>query len=205
MGYTTVFDGSVDLVPSLNEAQIAYLKQLCDTRRMKRKPKGLSCPYATAVGFKDLGTEGEFFVSGTGCAGQDTTPDVTNSNEPPGTQPGLWCNWTPTDDGSKIVWNKQEKFYEYERWLQYIMEKFMTPWGISCAGEILCSGEDPTDMTVLSVANNVVTVSRIRGKDLTKWKPIARKIWKEWNDAQTASFKRYMEARKQEQQAQAQV
>ncbi|HVK36196.1 MAG TPA: hypothetical protein VM428_11120 [Microlunatus sp.] len=43
MGYTTEFTGFVTVSPPLNPAEIAYLDQFSDTRRMNR-PAG---PYAT--------------------------------------------------------------------------------------------------------------------------------------------------------------
>ena len=51
-------------------------------------------------------TAGPYAVADTGFRG----PDVKDYNRPPQGQPGLWCDWTPTDDGSAIRWNGTEKF-----------------------------------------------------------------------------------------------
>ena len=122
MGYTTVFQGSFTLQPALTESQRAYLLQFSETRRMKRNPVGLEDPVVLAAGISDLGTDAEFYVSG-----EDEDPNVIDCNKPPGSQPSLWNQWIPNHDGSKLEWNKVEKFYEYDMWLKYIIEKFLIP------------------------------------------------------------------------------
>jgi hypothetical protein len=92
MGYTTEFDGQVTVTPPLNEHEVAYLRRFADTRRMARA-KG---PYYTGAGFR----------------GQDDEADVTDYSHPPAGQPGLWCQWVPTDDGTGIEWDGGEKFYD---------------------------------------------------------------------------------------------
>jgi hypothetical protein len=121
MGYTTVFHGSIELQPALNERQIAFLKKLSETRRMRRNGQDLTDPDAAAVGLPGVGIEGEFFVNGPGFAGQDEPGDVLDPNNPPMRQPGLWCHWVPSDDGTRIIWNRMEKFYEYVPWLKYTL------------------------------------------------------------------------------------
>ncbi|KAJ3275678.1 hypothetical protein HK104_003862, partial [Borealophlyctis nickersoniae] len=154
MGYTTVFKGEFKLEPTLNKPQMDYLQKFSETRRMKRNPDMLVDSTAEAVGFADLGADGEYFVSGAGFAGQDNTPDVLDHNEPPGKQPSLWCQWVPNEDGTALIWNGAEKFYEYHEWLKYIIEKFMMPWGIKCNGTMLCCGEDPKDASEIQVVDN---------------------------------------------------
>ena len=40
--------------------------------------------------------------------------------------PAYWCDWTPTGDGSALIWNGAEKFYRSEQWLSFI-DIFLCP------------------------------------------------------------------------------
>ncbi|MFD3999921.1 hypothetical protein [Streptomyces rubiginosohelvolus] len=148
MGYSTEFTGYVTVSPPLNPAEIAYLDQFSDTRRMNR-PAG---PYATTDDiYADLGFEGY--------------------NRPPEGQPGLWCNWEPTRDGTAIKWNGVEKFYDADAWMAYLIDHFLQPGGKAQGhpgfedftfdhvvnGEIKAQGEDPDDTWTLHVTSNAVT------------------------------------------------
>src|SRR5690349_23867728 len=84
MGYTTYFNGSIDIVPPLNEDEISFLKDFATTRRMHR-------------------ANGPLFVKGEGHYGQGHGPDeIYDSNRPDPDQPGLWCQWVPSEDGTYI-------------------------------------------------------------------------------------------------------
>jgi glycerophosphoryl diester phosphodiesterase len=74
MGYTTDFIGHIDITPSLNGAEAAYLEAFSESRRWSR-PGG---PYAVPA---DPSAE----ETGRGRA----------FNVPPEGQPGLWCDWGP--------------------------------------------------------------------------------------------------------------
>lgn len=120
------------------------------------------------------GNEGEFFIG-------DETTGVIDYNTPPGQlgysknfnvrytenekrikegkcQPGLWCKWIIED--KKLVWNGCEKFYYYVEWLQYMINKFFTPWGITLNGEIEWQGDDNSDLGKIVVENNVITIKK---------------------------------------------
>lgn len=148
MGYTTEFTGHVTVSPPLNPAEIAYLDKFADTRRMNR-PAG---PYATTDDrYSDLGR-----------IGYNTSPEG---------QPGLWCNWEPTRDGTAIKWNGFEKFYDADAWMAYLIDHFLQPGGKAQGhpgfedftfdhvvnGEIKAQGEDPDDTWTLHVTSNAVT------------------------------------------------
>lgn len=156
MGYTTDFYGSFQLDKPLTEPQMAYLKQFAETRRMKRDAAKTALrpdPTREAVGLP-IGTDGEFFVGEGGHAGQNSSPDIMQYNDPPSTQPGLWCQWIPNEDGTAIEWDGGEKFYEYKEWLVYLIENFLRPWGYVLNGEVEWQGEDREDRGVLIVENN---------------------------------------------------
>jgi len=145
MGYTTDFEGSFNITPVLSQKDNEFLTKFSETRRMARR-----------VG-PEYGIEGEFYVDGTGWAGQDSDKNVINYNRPPSTQPGLWCQWVPTDDGSELVWNGGEKFYNYVEWLQYLIDKILAPRGYTLNGECQWFGEERDDVGVIIVKNNIVT------------------------------------------------
>lgn len=154
MGYTTEFQGEIKIDPPLNEQEIAYLRKFAETRRMKRK-------------------NGPYFIEGTDMFGQGRDPDVIDHNSPDPSQPGLWCQWVPTDDGTALMWDEGEKFYESEHWMMYIINHFIgtnpiakkeLPFlqGHTCNGEILAQGESITDRWKLIVKDNKVTTEDLQ-------------------------------------------
>lgn len=149
MGYTTDFWGKYELDRPLDDKTWTFLRKLSETRRMKRHvdPK--------------YGVEGEFYVDGKGLLGQDSDDTVVNYNYPPKTQPSLWCNWTPTEDKKHIAWNQAEKFYKYDRWLIYIIEKILKPRGYILNGAIKWQGEDLAGQGYLVVIDNTVLKSPV--------------------------------------------
>jgi hypothetical protein len=98
MGYTTEFEGVIKVDPPLSAAEVNYLNKFSDSRRMKRE-------------------NGPYYVA-------DDEADVLEYNTPPIGQPGLWCQWIPTDDGTGIEWDGGEKFYNAAEWMQYIIDHF---------------------------------------------------------------------------------
>ena len=150
MGYTTDFSGQVNVDPPLNQAEIEYLNKFNRTRRMKRG-------------------KGPYFVDGSGWYGQGLDADVTDYNNPPAGQPGLWCQWRPTDDGTAIEWDGGEKFYNSVEWMEYLIEHFLKPGAVAANelsflqanhvlnGTIKAQGEDMDDRWKLVVTDNVVS------------------------------------------------
>ncbi len=151
MGYTTDFTGYMKIDPPLNPEQISYINKFSETRRMARDPEKaskLSDPLREAVGLP-IGEDGCYFVGGAGFAGQDKDDSVTHPNNPPVGQPGLWCHWVISGDGTGLEWDYGEKFYEFELWLEYIQVHFLTPWGSKLNGEIDWQGEEWDDKGIL--------------------------------------------------------
>ena len=147
MGYTTDFEGAFKLNRKLRKTDQDFLNALANTRRMKRK--GMDPKY---------GVDGEFYVGGAndGNFGQFDNKCVVDCNTPPKTQPGLWCQWVPSEDGKTIVWDGNEKFYKYVEWLTYIIDKILKPRGYVLNGEVYWSGEEQGDVGFIVVQNNVV-------------------------------------------------
>ena len=162
MGYTTEFQGQINIDPPLNKDEIEYLKKFAASRRMNRR----SGPYYADE--EDSSTFGR------------EDPDIIDYNRPPDGQPGLWCDWVPTDDGVAIIWDGMEKFYNAEEWMAYIINHFLKPdaevqklvdgivvphpfvnftFDHVLNGRIDAQGEDPDDRWILIVEDNVVKVA----------------------------------------------
>lgn len=79
--------------------------------------------------------------------------------------PGIWCQWTVggeeelSDDNLDIIaWDGGEKFYNYVEWLQYIIDRFLVPWGYVMNGEVDYRGEDWDDIGTIKVKDNKITI-----------------------------------------------
>lgn len=147
MGYTTEFNGSFRFNKPLDAETHKLLTGLATTRRMARK--GLGAEY---------GTEGEFFVNGAGFMGQGEDKTVIDHNRPPKTQPSLWLQWIPNDDGTELAWDGNEKFYSYVNWLEYLIDKILAPRGYSISGEVTYQGEDSEDFGKIVANDNDISV-----------------------------------------------
>jgi len=144
MGYTTDFSGRFELNKQLSPKMAQYLKLFNETRRMQRTTDEV------------FGVQGEFFVFGGGDFGQNHEPNIIDFNTPPSTQPGLWCQWTPSDDNMGIEWDGGEKFYYYSDWLVYLIHKVLAPNGYVLNGVVTWQGEEIGDVGEIIVENNRV-------------------------------------------------
>jgi len=113
MGYTTEFDGSIELAPPLSLTQFKQLESFAAAQH-----------------------EGGF--------------------------PGYYCQWVPNSDGTALVWDGGEKFYNASEWMQYLIDHFIEPWGIKADGVINAEGEDHGDTWRLHVDDNEVSVTRAK-------------------------------------------
>ena len=144
MGYTTDFSGRFELNKELTPKMAQYLKMFNETRRMGRNTDEV------------FGVQGEFFVFGGGNFGQNQEPNIIDYNKAPSTQPGLWCQWTPSDDNMGIEWDGGEKFYYYSDWLVYLIYKVLAPNGYVLNGVVTWQGEEIGDVGEIIVENNRV-------------------------------------------------
>lgn len=148
MGYTTIFGGSVAVDPPLNEAEVSYIEAFAATRHMDRE-------------------QGPYFVDGS--HGRDES-GVRDSNRPDASQPGLWCQWVPTEEADGLEWDGGEKFYDAAEWMQYLIDHFLRPGAHAQGkpgfeefsfdhvvdGTINAQGEEAEDIWRLAVVNNRV-------------------------------------------------
>lgn len=164
MGYTTHFDGQIQISPPLSREEVEYLNKFSGTRRMNRQ-------------------QGPYYVDGSrGILGRKEDPDhgVLDYNSPPAGQPGLWCQWVATDDGTALEWDGGEKFYDSPQWMQYLIDHFIGPRpraafqlpflkGHNLNGVIDAQGEESSDRWRLIVRDSKVyeqqaTVAWIEGE-----------------------------------------
>ena len=160
MGYTTDFSGSLSFNKPVEKWLVDYLDKFNETRRMKRDPEKIKKVFPNWKDFcfnGDLGTEGEYFVGGLGFCGQDSDASVLDHNYPAKTQPGLWCQWKVTEDA--LEWDGGEKFYNYEEWLEYLIDNFFEPLGYILNGEIAWQGEENDDFGTISVEDNIISMN----------------------------------------------
>lgn len=150
MGYHSTFRGEFKLNKPLTVKDYKFLKKFSETRRMKR-----NLP-------EEYGVEGEFYVDGKGYGGQDKDSTIIDYNSPPSTQPGLWCHWTPNEDGDAIVWDGGEKFYSYVEWIQYLIDKILSPKGYVLNGEVFWEGEDYMDEGKIVIKDNIVETKTVK-------------------------------------------
>lgn len=143
MGYTTDFVGSFKITPALSNHDKEFLVKFAETRRMKRNIEG-------------YGVDGEFYVDGGGSFWQDRDETVVDYNQPPSTQPGLWCQWVPSEDGTELMWDGNEKFYNYVEWLEYLIKSILSPRGYKVNGEVEWQGEERDDRGMIVVNDNTV-------------------------------------------------
>ena len=194
MGYSTDFFGSLSLSRPTTIVEKNYLDKLAETRRMQRDVNKLmeihkgkhGYPFAKDKTNPDevYGFKGEYFVGGSGYAGQNFDGSVIDGNSASGEiswkdykgdwdlrnelqktlnadkikQPGLWLQWELNEDGTELAWNGSEKFYNYIEWLQYLIQHFFEPWGIKLNGEIEWVGEDSSDRGKIVVVDNNVEI-----------------------------------------------
>lgn len=144
MGYTTDFNGQFTLNKKLDDETYDLLIGLNETRRMKRNvdPK--------------YGCDGEFYVENRNNFGQDREGNIVDYNTPPRTQPGLWCQWRPTEDRLQLEWDQGEKFYGYVEWIVYLIDKILAPRGYVLNGIVNWSGEEMGDIGSIIVEENKV-------------------------------------------------
>lgn len=76
-------------------------------------------------------------------------------------QPYSYCQWCITPEKCGIEWDGGEKFYDYVKWLQYIIDQIAP---IQLSGDVSYSGEDSTDNGVLRIIKGQVI--QINNKDL---------------------------------------
>jgi hypothetical protein len=160
MGYSTEFSGHFTITPPLNAAEVDYLRKFSDSRRFRRDASPDGAPYAVEPS--------DFTLTGSEAA--ELRASGGNYNGTPDGQPGLWCDWWPTTDGTAYVWNGSEKTYASAAWLRYLIEHFLGPDGAAKGqpgfeaftfdhvlnGVVQAQGDDGDDRWALIIEDNTV-------------------------------------------------
>ena len=161
MGYTTDFNGSLKFNKEVTEELREYINRFSSTRRMPRnndKIKELYPNWAELCFRGELGNNGEYFAPISYDHGQERDDSIIDYNGwKESVHPGLWCQWVI--EGNELVWDGGEKFYEYEEWLQYLIDNFFEPLGYVLNGEIEWQGEEYDDFGIIEVNDNMITMN----------------------------------------------
>lgn len=85
--------------------------------------------------------------------GRDT-PGLWNRDESEGGFKfrGVWCQWVPTSDGTALEWNGEEKFYEADGWMRYLIDQLLKPGAAASTS----GGEQYAGFSFDHTANGVV-------------------------------------------------
>ena len=147
MGYTTDFEGEIDITPQLPSDYVAKINEMASQRNNT---------------YGD-GDEGSFDHVLHGKRGK-TPPTEGLRNSAWTAVPGCWCQWVLRQDiGRTIIeWDGGEKFYDYTPWLAYLVSliKRDNP-GSKFSGTINWAGEDKNDLGQLRVSADGTVSSHV--------------------------------------------
>ncbi len=152
-GYDTQFTGEFRLNKELSPELYKYLRFFSAQKRVKWD----NLP-------EEFGTDGEYYYEGMddyvseymfGKKISECSPVKVASVGSPGTQPNSWCNWTPTRDRIRIVWNGRKNFNDYVNWLRYIIENFLVDRDYILKGEVYYCGDCTLDYIRSDIGENV--------------------------------------------------
>jgi hypothetical protein len=72
-----------------------------------------------------------------------------------------YCQWVLTKDNKGFEWDYNEKFYEYQEWLQKLIE-YLKPFGYTITGQVEFQGEEIDDHGWLGIdANNKTYINKM--------------------------------------------
>ncbi len=169
MGYTTKFVGGFSFDKTPSKAVIDYINSFSLTRHVKRdteRIKDIFPDWKKRCWKGMLGEQAEYFLQKYDEMYDKHTPiydvdsylkrnGIEDDNNPPESQPSLWCQWI-INNKNELVWNGAEKFYEYDNWLEYLIENFFQPEGLILSGRCMYIGERGDDWGYICIDNNKV-------------------------------------------------
>ena len=87
-------------------------------------------------------------------------------------KPSIWLQWIVVDgyknDNHYLVWDSNEKFYNYIEWLEYLIKYFFKPNNLSISGRVRWRGEEFDDIGTICVENNEVEVREFIQEGITR-------------------------------------
>lgn len=94
--------------------------------------------------------------------GEEYSSDLyAKYTDTPNTIPDSYLQWVPNADGTELVWNGGEKFYDYIHWLRWLIKHYMKPRDLVLNGKIEWSGEEFEDRGIIYCADNKVTHHKV--------------------------------------------
>ena len=78
------------------------------------------------------------------------------------------CQWEIQPDRQTIQCNYSECRWDHEVWMQHIIDNFIKPEGYLLNGEIEWYGEYDEDNGIITIENNIVTVTSFKCRDCYK-------------------------------------
>lgn len=91
-------------------------------------------------------------------------PEKCRQYTPKDTLPNAYMQWVSNKDGTALVWDGGEKFYDYIHWLRWLIKYYFTPRDIILNGEFRWAGEEVSDVGVLKVLDNKVSSEKLTVK-----------------------------------------
>ena len=161
MGYTTKFKGAVNFDREVDSWLVDYINKFSSIRHMVLSVSRIKSFFHE---WKDLcfkgniGEYGQYFLGIEDYDFRNPSMCIVDSQRPPKGCPGLYCQWVIKDN--QLVWKGDEKFYDYEEWLEYLIWNFFEPEGYFLNGDIRWQGENIEDSGIIHVMNNIVTLQR---------------------------------------------
>lgn len=69
--------------------------------------------------------------------------------EMPNDAPDSECPWRVCSNGRGLEDAAEEKMYNWDTWLEYLIENYFKPWGVQLEGKVTWQGEDTGDSGVI--------------------------------------------------------
>lgn len=96
--------------------------------------------------------------------------DDPNNIEPPVKFSG-YMQWVPSESLDSIVYDGNEKFYDYDKWMQWVLDR-LTKMGVVADGVIVWQGESTGDTGLLVVKAGILSVARGEKPPASNHKPL---------------------------------
>jgi hypothetical protein len=82
-----------------------------------------------------------------------------------------YMQWVPSESLDAIVWDQQEKFYDYEQWMEWVL-RWLDERGVKASGQLDWRGESAGDIGRIVVAESVMTVEKGTATKPSNHKPL---------------------------------
>lgn len=74
----------------------------------------------------------------------------------PAEMPNPYCHWI-IDSNDRLVWDGHEEFSDCMEWLQYLIDHFFQPDGLSINGEVICYDNENMNGSFIIADHNILT------------------------------------------------